>query len=66
MWDIVQVVQFLQIDLLKFRFTELGLKSAVKLNNNMHNFYKCQKDYVPVFHKLIWYTILYPFFCPLV
>ena len=46
-------MQFLQIDLPKFRFTELGLKSAIQLNNNMHNVYKCQKDYVPVFHKLI-------------
>ena len=32
----------------------------------MHNFYKCQKDYIYVFNILIWYTILYPFFCPLV
>ena len=47
-------MQFLQIDLTKFRFIELGSKSAMQLNYNMHNFYKCQKDYVPVFHKLIW------------
>ena len=38
-WDIVQVMQFLQIDLPKFRFAELGSKSAVQLNNNMHDFY---------------------------
>ena len=49
-WDIVEVKQFLQIDLPKFRFTELGAKLPIQLNNNMHNFYK---DYVPVFHKLI-------------
>ena len=65
-WDIVQVIQFLEIDLPKFRFSELGSKSAIKLNNNMHNFYKCQKDYVHAFHKPIWWTILYPFFCPIV
>ena len=53
MLDIVKVMQFLQIDLPNFRFTELGSKSAIQLNNNMHNFYKCQKEYVPVFHKLI-------------
>ena len=52
-WDIVQVMQFLQIDLPKFRFTELGSKSAIQLCNKMHNFYQCQKAYVPVFHKLI-------------
>ena len=52
-WDIVQVMQFLQIDLPKFRFTELGSKLAIQFNNNMHNFNKCQNDYVPVFHKLI-------------
>ena len=50
----MQVMQFLQIDLPKFRFDKLGSKSAIQLNNNMHNFYKCQKDYNPVFHKLIW------------
>ena len=38
----------------KFRFTELGSKSAIQLNNKMHNVYKGQKDYVPVFRKLIW------------
>ena len=59
-------MQFLQIDLPKFRFTELGSKSVIRLNNNMHNAYKYQKEYVPVFHKLIWLIILYPFFCPLV
>ena len=36
--DIVQVMQFLQIDLPKFRFTELGSKLAIELNNNMHKF----------------------------
>ena len=38
-------MQILQIDLPKFRFTEHGSKSAIQLNNNMHNFYECQKDY---------------------
>ena len=47
-------MQFFQIDLPKFRFTDIGIKSAIQLDNNMHNFGKCQKDYVPVFHKLIW------------
>ena len=53
-WDIVQVMQFLQIDLPKFRFAELGSKSAIQINNNMHNVYMCPKDYVSEFHKLIW------------
>ena len=53
-WDIVQIMQFLHIDLPKFRFTELGSKSAIQLNNNMHNFDKCQKEYVPVFLKRKW------------
>ena len=65
-WDIVQVMQFLPIDVPKLSFTEFGSKSAIKLYNYMHNVYKNQKDYVPVFHKLIWKPILYPFFCPLV
>ena len=52
-WDNVQVMQFLEIDQSKFRFTEFGSKSAFRLNNNMHNFYKCQKDYVHELHKLI-------------
>ena len=47
-------MQFLQIDLPKFRYAEFGSKSAIQLNNNMHDFYKCQKDFVPVLHKLIW------------
>ena len=47
-------MQLPQIDLLKFRFTELGTKSSIQLNNNMHNVYKCKTDYVPVFYKLIW------------
>ena len=46
----VQVMQFLQIDLSKFRFTELGSKSVIQLSNNLHNVYKCQKDYDPVFY----------------
>ena len=66
MWYIVQVMQFLEIDLPKFHLTELGYKSVIQLTNNMHNLYKCQKDYGPVFHKLIWKTNLYPFFCLLV
>ena len=44
-------MQFLQIDLPKFHFTELGSKSAIQFNNKMHNVYKGQKDYVPVFHN---------------
>ena len=53
MWDIVQVMQFRQIDLPKFRFIELGSNSAIRLTNNMHNIYKYQKEYVPAFYKII-------------
>ena len=42
--DIVQVIQFLQIDLPKICVTKHGSKPAIHLNNNMPNFYKCQKD----------------------
>ena len=42
------------MDIPKFRFTEPSSKSAIQVHNNMHNFFKYQKDYVPVFHKLIW------------
>ena len=63
--DIVLVMQFLQIDLPRFCFTELGSKTAILLKNNMHNFYKCQKEYVPAFYKIIWQSIMYPFLCPL-
>ena len=53
-WDIVQSMQFLQIDPPKCRITEHGLKSTIQLYNNMRNFYKCPKDYAPVVQKLIW------------
>ena len=52
-WDIVQVMQFRQIELPKFRFIELGSNSAILQTNNMHNIYKCQKEYVPAFYKII-------------
>ena len=64
--DIARVTQFLQIDLPRFRITELGSKSAILLKNNMHNFHKCQKEYVPAFYKIIWQSIMYPFLCPLI
>ena len=38
--DIVQVVQTVQIDLQKFRFTAPGLNLAFVLKNIAHNFYK--------------------------
>ena len=38
-------MQFLQIVLPKFNFTELGSKSEILLKNKMHNFYRCQKEY---------------------
>ena len=47
----MQVMQLAQIVLSKFRFTELGSKSAIVLKHNMHNVYKCQKEYVPAFLK---------------
>ena len=53
MWDIVQVMQFRQIDLPTFRFIELGSNSAILVTNNMHNIYKCQKEYVPAFYEII-------------
>ena len=58
-------MQFLQIYIPKFGFTEFGSKSAILLKNKMHDFDKCQ-EYVLAFYKIIWQTILYPFFCPLV
>ena len=64
--DIVKIVQFLLIDLPKFRFTELGSKLAILLCDDMQNFHKCQKEYVPAFYKNNSKTIMYPFFCPLV
>ena len=38
--DIAQVVQTVQIDLQKFRFTEQGSNLAFVLKNITHNFYK--------------------------
>ena len=60
--DIVQVVQTVQIDLLKFRFTEPGPDLAFVLQNIAHNFYKMQKGHVIAFYKIIQKTNLYRFF----
>ena len=62
----MKIVQFLEIDLPKFRFTELRSKLAILLLNNMHNCHKCQNENISAFHKIIRKTIMYPFFCPLV
>ena len=50
--DIVQVVQTVQIDLQKFRFTEPGSNLAFVLKNIAHNFYKMQKGHVIAFYKI--------------
>ena len=49
--DIVQVVQTVQIDLQKFRFTAPGSNLAFVLKNIAHNFYKIQKGLVIEFYK---------------
>ena len=51
--DIVQVVQTVQIDLQKFRFTAPGSNLAFVLKNIAHNFYKMQKGNVIAFYKII-------------
>ena len=51
--DIVQVVQTVQIDLQKFRFTEPSSNLAFVIKNIAHNFYKMQKDHVVAFYKII-------------
>ena len=51
--DIVQVVQTVQIDLQKFRFTAPGSNLAFVLKNITHNFYKMQKGHVIAFYKII-------------
>ena len=50
---IVQVVQIVQIDLQKFRFTAPGSNLAFVLKNIAQNFYKMQKGHVIVFYKII-------------
>ena len=51
--DIMQVVQIVQIDLQKFRFTEPGINLAFILKNIAHNFYKIQKGHAIAFYKII-------------
>ena len=51
--DILQVVQTVQIDLHKFRFTAPGSNLAFILKNIAHNFYKMQKDHVIAFNIII-------------
>ena len=51
--DIVQVLQTVQIDLQKFRFTAPGSNLAFVLKSIAHNFYKMQKDNVIAFYKII-------------
>ena len=50
--DIVQVMQTIQIDLQKFRFTEPGSNLAFVLKNIAQNFNKMQKDHVIAFNKI--------------
>ena len=50
---IVQVVQIIQTDEPKFRFAELGSNLANPPQNNKHNVYSLQKEYVTKFHKVI-------------
>ena len=51
--DIVQVVQTIQIDLRKFRFTAPGSNLAFVLKNIAHNFYNVQKGHFIQFYKII-------------
>ena len=51
--DIVQVVQTVQIDLQKFRFTEPGSNLAFVLKNIAHNFNKMRKGHVIAIYKII-------------
>ena len=50
---IVQVVQTVQINVQKFRFTEPGWNLELFLKNIAHNFYKMQKSHVIAFYKII-------------
>ena len=51
--DIAQVVQTVQIDLQKFRFTEQGSNLAFVLKNIAHNFNKMQIGHVIASYKII-------------
>ena len=51
--DIAQVVQTVQIDLQKFRFTEQGSSLEFVLKNIAHNFYKMKKGNVIASYKKI-------------
>ena len=51
--DIVQVVQTVQIDLQKFRFTAPGSNLAFVLKNIAQNFNNMQKGHVIAFYKII-------------
>ena len=50
--DIVHVVQTVQIDLQKFRFTEPGFNLAYVLKNIAHNLYKMQAYHVIAFYRI--------------
>ena len=56
--DIMQVVQTVQIDLPKFRFTTPCSNVAFVLYNIVQNFYKMQKGHVIAFYKIIQSTTL--------
>ena len=49
-WDIVQVLQSIQTDMPNFHFTELGSNLANQPQNNTHNVYNMQKEYVIQFY----------------
>ena len=51
--DIVQIVQTVQIDLQKCRFSEPGSSLACVLKNIANTFYKMQKGHVIAFYKII-------------
>ena len=54
----MQVVQIVQIDRQKFRFTEPGSNLAFVLTNIAHNFNKMQKGHVTAFYKIIQETAM--------
>ena len=51
--DIVQVMQTVQIDIQKFRFTARGSNLAFILKNIVHNFDRMQKGIAIAFYKII-------------
>ena len=51
-WGIVQIVQTIQTEIPKFRFTELGSNLANSLQINIHNFKHCKNNMLLSFIKL--------------